>query len=193
MYKSLLTFTLFTVLTMAGGDIDPIEPQIDISVDNDTMTNSAAFYAGVGYTRVRYDEINTDHSDRGFTVQAGYDFNPYIGLEARYTNASKNSTSYSFDGDLKNIALYLKPMFPVTTDVSIYGLLGYGETTIDTSLGEKSESGFQWGLGAKYSLLQNLSLFVDYTQLYEGNGFDRTPSSYDVTLYTMNVGLNYIY
>lgn len=194
MYKSLLTLTLFTVITMAGGDIDPVEPQVDISIDNEESNNNDAFYAGVGYTRVRYDEKTADHSDRGFTLQAGYDYNPYIGIEARYTKSSADSDeSYAFEGDLENIAVYLKPMLPVTQDVSLYGLLGHGQTSIDTQIGKKSESGFQWGLGTKYNLIPNLSLFVDYTQFYEGNGFERSPSSDDVTLYSVNVGLNYIY
>jgi opacity protein-like surface antigen len=178
---------------MAGSDIAPVEPQVDISIDNEESTYNDAFYAGVGYTRVRYDEKAIDHSDRGFTLQVGYDFNPYMGVEARYTNTSKDSTGYSFDGDLENIALYLKPMLPVTQDVALYALLGYGKTSIDTQIGEESESGFQLGIGSKYNLIQNLSLFVDYTQFYKGNGFNRDPLSDDVTLYSINVGLNYIY
>ena len=194
MYKSLLVLTLFTVYSMAGGDIEPLEPHVDISIDNEESTHNDAFYAGVGYSRVHYDEKTTNHSDRGFTLQAGYDYNPYIAIEARYTKSSADSDKvYAFGGDLENIAVYLKPMLPITEDVSLYALLGYGKTSIDTQIGEKSESSFQWGLGSKYNLIQNLSFFVDYTQFYEGNGFDRGPLSNDVTLYSVNIGLNYIY
>ncbi len=175
MYKSLLSFTLFTVLTMAGGDIDPVEPQIDMSLGNESTVANSVFYAGAGYTRIRYDEKTTDHSDTGFTLQAGYDYNQYVGIVARYTKTTNdNDENYDFEGDLENIAVYLKPMLPVTTDVSVYALLGYGETSIETQIGEKSESGFQWGLGSQYTLIEHLSLFVDYTQFYEGNGFGET-------------------
>jgi len=193
----LLAMSFLTVFATAGGDINPVEPQIDITMDNDesTLMDNANFYAGLGYTRVRFvEEVGKDHSDRGYTLQAGYDFNPYIGLEARYTQSSaKQSETYTLSGDLDNLAIYLKPMLPVMSDVSLYALLGYGESTVATTAGDVSESGFQWGLGAKYSMMEHLSLFWDYTQFYKGDGFKRATSNGDVTLQSINVGLNYIY
>ena len=194
MYKSLLALLSCTVLIMADNVTKPLEPQVDIHEDNSKSILSNTFYAGIGYTHVRYDEETTGHSNKGYSLQVGYDYSPYISIEARYTNSSADSEKkYTFSGDLKNTAIYLKPTLPLTEDVSAYGLLGYGQTSIDTQAGEKSESDFQLGLGVKYDFMQNLNLFVDYTRFHEGNGFDRDSSESDITLYSINTGLNYVY
>lgn len=77
-----------------------------------------------------------------------------------------------YDDELSNIAIYLKPMYPVG-DLTLYGLLGYGQTTLEWEDGsENSDSDFQWGIGAGYNITESLSLFVDYTVLYDDDEFD---------------------
>ncbi|MFT7824660.1 MAG: outer membrane beta-barrel protein, partial [Sulfurimonas sp.] len=76
------------------------------------------------------------------------------------------------DTDFSNLAIYLKPMYPIG-DLTLYGLLGYGKTTLEWEDNyEKSDSDFQWGIGAGYRISESLSLFVDYTVLYDDDEFD---------------------
>lgn len=81
----------------------------------------------------------------GVNLRAGYDYNDYIGVEARalYTPWGDK------DKTMKHYGLYLKPMAPVTDNVDLYGLLGYGKTKCDYR--NIDEKGFAWGLGAEYS------------------------------------------
>ncbi len=62
-----------------------------------------------------------EHDGDATLLLAGYNFNQYIGVEARYAGLTDC---------LENTAIYVKPMYPIG-DATVYGLLGYGETTYD--------------------------------------------------------------
>lgn len=100
-------------------------------------------------------------------------YNEYVAFEGRYTSTfgDMDVTGSAFvpDGsherELSNIALYVKPQYPVTEEFNIYALLGYGQTTARLT----DFDGFQWGLGAQYMFTQNMGAFADYTNLYDGD------------------------
>jgi opacity protein-like surface antigen len=93
------------------------------------------------------------------------------------------------DAELSNLALYLKPMYPVG-GVTLYGLLGYGQVMLDDGT-EYSENGFQWGVGAGYTINDTVGFFVDYTRLYDDQGFDTIWIDQDVVVDSVNVGVTY--
>jgi len=101
-----------------------------------------------------------------------------------------NGIEKDIDGDMSNIGLYAKVMYPVMEEFSVYGLLGYGEVTFDDGV-ELSESGFQWGIGAEYAVTDHIGLFVDYANLYNDTGFDGQAASHDVMVDTISVGATY--
>ncbi len=208
MYKqitfSLTTALLFSSFAVAGGDITPVE-EVPIPVAED----NSAFYVGAGLSHMSLesDYYSEEFSSTGIMLQAGYRFNSYIAMEGRYTlnvgdlkydHGNSGNPDYSdYPGDFTNVALYLKPMYSFDA-FTVYGLLGYGEVTLtdlphpgQTGSVDRAESGFQWGLGASYKMMDQLSVFVDYVKMYDDKGFDyrAQKSNIDADLWTL--GLTY--
>ncbi len=168
-------------------------------------------YVGFGYSYMSIDtemQQNRDLFDFDFTGNAitflgGYSFNNYLALEGRYSmtmgdlslDASSQgvNSGVDFDGDMQNIALYLKPMYS-TPKLAIYGLLGYGqfEMDIDGFNEVLSESALQWGLGMSFNGGEHLNIYIDYIRLYseDDNSLFEDYSS-NLTVDTFNAGLTY--
>ncbi len=176
---SIIAALAMNTFVIAGGDISPVEPEITVP---EVSESTGSFYAGLGYSYINLDGKGADEIDGDATLLlAGYNFNQYIGVEARYAGLTDC---------LENTAIYLKPMYPIG-GTTVYGLLGYGETTYDNG-DSYSESGFQWGLGASYAVTENIGVFADYTNLYDDSGFDGGTSA-DVTVDSINVGVTYTF
>ena len=198
-----------STFAVAGGDIAPVEPVVEVEAP--VVVNSG-LYIGGGISWLSWHVKGTDAdpgimipinadmeaSWTGGTLLAGYQFNKYFAVEGRYTLSFSDASWEDHgvdDGDdgseLSNMAIYVKPMYPID-NFSVYALLGYGETTIDIDgLGENSESGFQWGVGASYGFTDQLSVFVDYTKLYDDEGFDIFPTYLDGDSDSITLGLTY--
>ena len=178
---SIIAAVAMNTFAFAGGDIAPVEPQVTVPEVAEESTGS--FYVGAGYSLINADTDNYgEHDGDEVLLLAGYNFNQYIGVEARYAG---------FTDCMENYGIYVKPMYPIG-DAAVYALLGYGETTHDNGAVENSEAGFQWGLGAKYAVTENIGVFADYTSLYDDTGFD-TFTNGDVTVDAVNVGVTYTF
>ena len=187
------TLLLLTNLSYAGGDIAPQEPEMSIPDVMEETVSDNYFYAGLAYSYMDMndDTLNTDITGNAVTFLAGYKFYQYLAVEGRY---SLSVSDLDVDGtnknwDMSNVALYLKPQYAFN-QVTVYGLLGYGEVTLDNGT-SYSENGFQWGLGASYSATDAIDLFVDYTRLYDDNGFDTFTANNDIVFDSVTVGVNY--
>jgi opacity protein-like surface antigen len=136
-------------------------------------------------------------------LQLGYKYNAYIGIEARYTQSvgdveyDKGNTSLTNISDYattsSNMAIYLKPQYALG-DFSLYGLLGYGMieyTDLPKGTKDREESSFQWGLGLDYLIVDDVSLFADYSRIYDGVGFDGHIPNSDVYSDVVTVGVSY--
>jgi len=184
---------LLTNVAMAGGDIDPQEPQITLPDIMDEPIMDNYFYAGLAYS---YMKMNNDTLDKkvtghGITALAGYKFHQYMAVEGRYTATLSDLRANNIDNnwDMSNVALYLKPQYAFN-QVTLYGLLGYGQVTFDDG-SSHSEDGFQWGVGANFAASDTVDVFVDYTRLYDDNGFDDILGNNDISVDSVNVGVSY--
>lgn len=202
---SLAAFLAMGTFAVAGGDIAPVEPVIETPVVEETKS---PFYIGLGYSYMNmnidgYTRSTTvtpagtaavptttlvsvaeeDHNGDAILVLAGYNFNDYVAVEGRYAG---------FTDCLDNAGIYLKPMYPFG-EITLYGLLGYGETSYDNGTVDLSESGFQWGVGANYAITEKVAVFVDYTNLYDDSGFDNHLTDVDFLVDTVNVGFTYTF
>ncbi len=185
-----------------------------------SFVNSEMDYQADEY---HYDELyyqwggTYDRDYDAFMLQAGYQFNQYVAIEGRYWNSiSQRSQDYWYrypdqetqdngewsDGEFEAWGIYVKPMYPVTEALNVYALLGYGNVESDDEYwGDTAldENGFQWGLGASYGITENVSLFLDYVQLCNGEDGSYTQESGDYdyvynwehSIYTVNLGLSY--
>jgi opacity protein-like surface antigen len=229
---SLATIMAMSTFAVAGGDIAPVvEPVVEVApvaddsgfyiggaLSHANASTDVAYGSGDDYIDgYSYDYTwSFDNDVNAYMIQAGYQFNKYIAVEGRYWGSAKDDTSWTSayngsqydsgsysDGDFSAWGIYVKPMYPVTESFSVYGLLGYGNTSIDDDFWYDKPlldtDGFQWGIGASYSLTENLSVFFDYVQLSDGEGesysfTDGNYYSYDqweTDVYTLNLGLTY--
>ena len=194
---SLVSILALSGLSYAGGDIAPVEPVVEAPV----VIDNSAFYLGLGFgsASVNNDFTNEEISNNTVMLQAGYQYNQYVALEGRYTfgfstgydPGNTRNASSDYDGDFSNWGVYVKPMYPIG-DFSIYALLGYGGVMLeDISNGDAYESGFQWGLGAQYAFMENITVFVDYVSLYDDTGFDYRAQLHNIDADTWTVGVSY--
>jgi len=179
-------------------------------------------YIGIAYGMTNVDDdyfdgVWDEHTDIDYDslmLQVGYELNPYIAFEFRYWFSMSDgdyslSTNYPIPPvngsyqDFNAWGLYVKPMYPVTPEFSIYGLFGIAGTHVD---GQPDwyddlvdDTSFSFGIGAAYNFTENISAFIDYVQLYNDvYGYDYyyyygpyyyNPQGTDV--YTVNFGLTY--
>jgi len=106
----------------------------------------------------------------GWVARLGYDFNQYIGIEAR---ALQTLGSDNFS-DVKHYGLYLKPQYHITEQINIYTLLGYGRTTVDYTNGvissQTKENGFSYGVGFEYDFAKDTPKSGTYDRVFDGQG-----------------------
>lgn len=196
----------------AGGDIAPVEPVVETPMVEES---TGAFYVGIGYGAANYDTTITatgltdepihasgDEDYSAIMLQAGYKFNPYLAVEGRYWFGLDQDVGDNTDLSVDTWGIYVKPMYPVTSALDIYGLLGYADSDVELSDSDGSYSppydtdGFSWGIGAAYAFSENLSLFVDYTSLFDDDNtfsIDTATVNFDDTITSWNFGVTYTF
>ncbi len=188
--------------TFGGGDIAKVEIE-PVAIPSAQMSS---FYIGLGTSDMRLMNNDTDEefATVGVTLQAGYIYNEYLAIEARYI---QNATNVKYDNgtttaaadtddyptDFINVGIYIKPTYSID-DITLYALLGYGEvslTNIPEGDVDRGEEGFQWGMGISYSICESWSIFADYMSLYSGEGFDHLAVNNDNDAALISVGISY--
>jgi len=193
MKKILIAAVAAMSMVFAGGDI--VEQQV-------VQPELTGFYGSVGYAYIDGEATSLEYGDtakvsnNAIDLRAGYNINEYIAVEARYAIGAEDTVSINgndedVQADYDTWGIFIKPQYPVTTDISVYALLGYGNVTGDLEgYEELDENGFQWGLGAKYGVTQNVELFVDYINVYNDDIIIED-ESIDLDVYTVSVGVTY--
>jgi len=223
---SVVAMSAMGTFAVADGNIDPVvEPAAQVSSESGFYlglaygygrlreNSSGHYYGGYlvfdGIQKIDYDTV---------MVQLGYKVNTYLALEGRYWRSyGDNGWSYTENGyaggqpysvfdkgangdNLKACGLYLKPMYPLTEELNIYALFGYGNVTLnDDDYGDwLDENQFQGGFGISYALTQNISMFIDYMRLLNKDHFEHTGALiggsdyfWNDTLHMVSAGLTY--
>ena len=171
---SLTTAIALTTTSYAGSkQVIPVEAEV---VPIPTVINPIPLYIGIGLVAAGLsrdcpcaDDSRLKDMTYGSVIRAGWDFNEYFGIEARglKANMEKDFSKTTHYG------LYLKPQYHVSDAVNIYGLLGYGKTTVDYASGSKnsklSSSGLSYGAGLEYDFSSDESL-GQYARGFDGQG-----------------------
>jgi len=193
---TLITSTLLSTAAFAGGDII-VEPDMVIEPVETTLVLEPMYYVGIGGVAAG---LSRDCSCKkstqrikdmtyGLILKAGINIPDYdyLGVEARYIN-SFIEDDFS---QMQHFGLYLKPQYQLNEEAKVYGLLGYGKTTVDYTFGKRSstlsESGFSYGAGAEYALENNLGLWIDMQHIFSNEGTFNT----DLNLGTLGVMYNF--
>ena len=188
MKKTTLSIVALIVLSSqsyAGGDILPIqeyeaetivvkvEPVVSVVapvikevkapvVAPKVEKSDSPWYMGAGLSTGRVSDAHCEDITYGVVGKVGYDFNEYVGVEARGVR-----TNWEYEGaKIKHAAVLLKPQYPVSEDINLYGLVGYGKTTT-THKKRVDETGLAYGAGVEYALGEDMNIFVDYERLID--------------------------
>ncbi|OQQ00386.1 porin family protein [Vibrio campbellii] len=141
-----------------------------ISLGLCSFAASADFYAGalVSYSNAEYLHSSTSTVREGnpflLQAQAGYFFNDYVALEARYGTSVQRESGLAVDSLASG---FVKLNMPVSERFALYGLAGYSSVQIDQqNVGSNKDQGFSFGLGMHYALDKHNAVvfeFVDST------------------------------
>jgi hypothetical protein len=131
------------------------------------------FYAGLGIAGAQYQtncssQCNKSGEDKtaGLMARVGYDFNQYVGLEARGIK-----TNWKADGGkVQHAGIFVKPMLPVTDAVNLYGLVGVAKTTTDGYLQETDAETLALGAGVELDLSEDRAKEGRYNRAFDGKG-----------------------
>ncbi len=165
--KVALSSLLLSGVIVAGKNVAPVEAPVAPVVDINP------FYVGLGLlwsgTSRNCDCANNRLKDTVYGVigRIGYDFNQYIGIEARAFKASMDITY----AETTHYGVYLKPQYHVSDKMNIYGLIGYGQTKVDCNVAGTSmydEAGLSVGIGLEYDMSDDESVVAD--RAFDGQG-----------------------
>lgn len=140
-------------------------------------------YVGGNFSRQTIESGGIDFNV--VSVLAGYKFSDYWSLEARAgTGVSDDSRFYTYEG-LKyqyqeeidwQASLNVKGTYPLTSDLSVFGILGYSETEMGTSSrvddsvrysGSYNITGLNYGAGLQYKISDKFSASLEYQVMPE--------------------------
>ncbi|NOZ90823.1 MAG: outer membrane beta-barrel protein [Epsilonproteobacteria bacterium] len=156
--------------------IAPKQPQEPVIVPKPRKKISTnGFYAGLGITGVRYKNncncksgIKKEYKDNtaGIVARVGYDFNQYIGIEAR-----GSKTNWDSDGSkVEHSGVYLKPMLPIGKSSNVYGLIGAAKTKVKGTVPHVDSEGLAVGGGVEIDLSKDTPKDGRYSRDFDGHG-----------------------
>ena len=176
---SVTAVTALTTVSFAGGNILPpkiipapiVEPVV-------STISPVPFYIGVGTvaTFINRDPCPCTPNDPdiedhryGIVARIGWDYNQYVGVEARALKTFGNDVFSTTE----HYGIYLKPQYHIADQMNVYGLIGYGETTVDYTNGVRSShnvaDGFAYGIGFEYDFGSDVSEGT-YDRAFDGQG-----------------------
>ena len=130
-------------------------------------------YVALGLTTAQYKPNcgckGTGDIDKtaGIMGRVGYDFNQFVGIEARGIRTNWKSEG----GKFKHYGAFLKPMYPVSNAINIYGLAGLAATKTSGRGRQLTDTnGFAWGLGLEYDLGSDHAKDGRYSRIFDGYG-----------------------
>ena len=198
--KSIVALLFMSTFTIADRNIVLVqEPTVAVADTYEfvPIVGDKNFYAGLGYTYIKMNDDTSSNNITGhaITFLAGYNFHKYIATEGRYfstwdnLNVDEGSTEIDKDLDMTNVAIYLKPKYSIDK-FTLYGLLGYGQMSLNNHT-KYTENGFQWGLGANFTAIDKVNVFVDYARLYDDKDFNELAIENDILVDSVNLGVVY--
>jgi OOP family OmpA-OmpF porin len=148
---------------------------VEEAIVKDAIVESEAsvsgIYAGIGIVAARYDTNCGGCSKKegidktaGLMARVGYDFNKYVGVEARGMMSKISDDG----GTVKHAGVFVKPMYPVTDELNTYGLVGLAKTTTQGTLRRTDVTGLAMGVGIEYDLSDDKKKDAKYDREFDG-------------------------
>ena len=137
-------------------------------------------YFGVAGNRLQYrSDQDLDYSLSGYEIQVGARTNDYFGLEFRVgkSNESEATSSLGQTSTVEldhMISMFARPSLALTDDLRVQAVIGYSsiKRTIsgEPALRQRDSSekrGLSYGLGLQWQWQKNVSVTIDYLNLYD--------------------------
>lgn len=137
---------------------------------NAQAAEPTGWYAGAGAGQSMVDEWFADDEDIGFQVYGGYQFTPYFGLEAAYTDfGDVDVTGGVGELDADAFSLVAVGTIPFTDRFSGYAKAGFNRWDADADvpgIGRVSDDGTDptYGLGLQYRFTDTVALRGEYSR-----------------------------
>lgn len=151
----------------------PAPVPVPVPVPVVSAATVSGIYAGLGIVASNYDtncdcEGDKSGSDKtaGVMARVGYDFNKYVGLEARGMLSNQKANG----GEIKHAGVFVKPMLPVGDATNLYGLVGLAKTTTTGSLRSTDVEGLAFGAGIEYDISSDKKKDAKYDREFDGKG-----------------------
>ena len=153
----------------------PIVPMVKVPKPTPVpaVASVSGVYAGLGIVAARYDTNCACDGDKsgidktaGVMGRIGYDFNKYIGLEARGMVSNWKGNG----GKIKHAGAFIKPMIPVSNAINAYGLVGIAKTTTKGALRSTDVTGLAFGGGLEYDISSDHQKNARYGREFDGKG-----------------------
>ena len=184
---SILALIASTNFIMAGGDIVPVTPYeeedikaaevVPVTIPKEPKVaplpnaDISGAYVGLGIVASKY-KTNCDCTGiksgedkaAGFVGRVGYDFNKYIGVEVR----GIVSTIKDEGSEIEHFGAFVKPQYPVTNELNLYGFGGIAKTTTNGTLQKMDVSGLAFGGGVEYDLSEDKKREAKYDREFDG-------------------------
>jgi OOP family OmpA-OmpF porin len=156
-----------------------------VGTANAAEPKASGIYIGAGYGVSGFDDDNLasgqdlDDQDKMAQVWAGYKFNKYFGIEARYAGFGTFSTP---DAELDSAAIsgHVVATIPLGgSGFALFGNVGYGNVDFDVSDDEGSasetETAYILGAGVRWHITEMFSISVQHDRYaFEVDDFDET-------------------
>ena len=150
---------------------------------NAAEPKASGFYIGAGYGLSGFDDdglaegLALDDKDKMAQVWAGYQFNKFLGVEARYAGFGTFSVP---DAELESKAIsgHVVGTIPLGgSGFALFGNVGYGNVDFDVSDAEGSESetesAYAIGVGVRWNITEMFSISLQHDRYaFEVDGFD---------------------
>jgi len=169
MAKIALSTLLVSGIAVAGKNVAPAESPVA------PVVGVVPLYVGIGllWSGTSVDcpcatpaDTRKKDSAYGYIARIGYDFNQYLGVEARFL---KTAMDEDF-AETTHYGLYLKPQYHVSDKLNVYGLIGYGNTEIDfvCNTMDYDDAGVSVGFGFEYDMSKDKA--VAASRPFDGQG-----------------------
>jgi len=159
-----------------------LSAQSDISADWHTevtiphvITEESPFegyYASLGFSILEAQHLSANEHE-GVVLAGGYNFTPYVALEGRLQHTIEHfNLQEEYQGEFGSLSLFVKPQYLMMNIVTLYGLLGYSRVFLDDGTEEMHDDSLSYGIGASMMATDTTGIYLDYTSLYDDDGFD---------------------
>lgn len=182
--------------------------QTNISTD-DLVSDTVNELRAAGVPNVSSDDSNRDV---GWKIFAGYQFNPYLGIEGGYVDfgkydpqitASDGITNFKIKGEIDSQAMFFDVVghLPVNESFSAFGKVGLAFTRTDASISASLTNFFsasaktdenevvpKVGVGVRYNITKQIGVRAEYEYYYNVGEEDTTG---ETSIRMGSVGMTY--